>query len=419
MEKKFTTKRELVRAFAGAMNLISAEIQNHHEKTAYLSFRLAEVMDLRGIQKKLVLACGLFHDIGGILQQGKVSLTELEMHSEDAAEAGAAFLEKFPETKIYAPAVRESQSSWKDAKGTEKASEESFLLGQIVHMADAVSLLLNEDQPVLNQVGEMRKMIFSEGETEFCPEVLSAFDRLCSLESVWLDAVYHPQCFLDLTPDIMVTLDETVKLTEFMSKLIDYRSPFTAMHSAGVASTAVSLAELVGMSEEECRMMRIAGYLHDLGKLKIPDEILEKPGKLTEEEFNVMKEHAYFTWVLLKDVSGFEEICTWAALHHEKLDGNGYPFHLPDQEIPLGSRIMTVADIFSATTEDRPYRKSMDSEKVKAILREDAEQGCLSGSLVSLLIENYDSINEKRAAESKAASQKYQEILAAEKKETT
>ena len=418
MERKFTTKRDLIRAFAGAMNLISPEIQNHHEKTAYLSYRLAEAMNLDEMQRTLVLAGGLLHDIGGILQQGKVSLSELEMHSEDIAAIGASFLERFPETKQYAPAVRESQTSWKDAEGTEKACGESFLLGQIVHLADAVSLLLNDDEPVLNQIAEMRKMICSEGKTEFCPEVLSAFDRLCTIESVWLDAIYHPQGFLDLLPDNPVTMDETVKLTEFMSKLIDYRSPFTAMHSAGVASTAVSLAELAGMSEEECRMMRIAGYLHDLGKLKIPDEILEKPGKLTDEEFNVIKEHAYFTWVLLRDVSGFEEISAWAALHHEKLNGNGYPFHLPGREIPLGSRIMTVADIFSATTEDRPYRKSMDSEKVKSILREDAGQGRLSGRLVSLLIENYDSINEKRAAESKAASQKYQEILAAQTKKT-
>ena len=255
-------------------------------------------------------------------------------------------------------------------------------------------------------------MILCGGENEFCPEVLESFETLCKRESVWMDVMYRPQLFLELIQDNRwVTLDETVKLTEFMSKIIDFRSPFTAMHSAGVAATAVALAELLGMSSDECKMMRIAGYVHDIGKLKIPDEILEKPGKLTDEEFNIMKEHAYYTWILLKDVKGFEQIAPWAAFHHEKLNGNGYPFHLTEGELHLGSRIMTIADIFSAITEDRPYRKSMEKEKVIAILLEDTGRGLLSESLVDLLIDHYDSINARRDAESKAASKKYQESL--------
>ena len=160
-------------------------------------------------------------------------------------------------------------------------------------------------------------------------------------------------------------------------------------------------------------MMRIAGYLHDIGKLKIPNEVLEKPGKLTEAEFNVIKEHAYYTWLLLKDVNGFGQIADWASLHHEKLNGNGYPFHLKGEQLPLGARIMTVADIFSALTEDRPYRKSMEKEQVIAILREDAQRELLSQRLVELLIGHYDPINAQRDTESKAASRKYQESLAA------
>ena len=125
-----------------------------------------------------------------------------------------------------------------------------------------------------------------------------------------------------------------------------------------------------------------------------------------------MKEHAYYTWILLKDVGGFEQIGAWAALHHEKLNGNGYPFHLSENELSLGSRIMTVADIFSALTEERPYRKSMEKGRVVTILREDVQRGLLSNSVTDLLIDHYDEINERRAEESKAASKKYQEILA-------
>lgn len=222
----------------------------------------------------------------------------------------------------------------------------------------------------------------------------------------------RPQLFLDLDSDNRdISLDEMVKLTEFMSRVVDFRSPFTAMHSAGVAATAAALAKRAGMSEDECRQIRIAGYLHDIGKLKIPNEILEKPGKLTDEEFHIMKEHAYFTWLILKDVKGFEQITAWAAFHHEKLNGTGYPFHLLQDELPLGSRIMAVADIFSALTEDRPYRKSMEKEKVMDILTGDARRGLISSGIVEYLISNYDEINQLRAYESKAASRKYRESL--------
>jgi HD-GYP domain-containing protein (c-di-GMP phosphodiesterase class II) len=316
-------------------------------------------------------------------------------------------------TSPFASIVRESQTPWEQLKSIHGDLKAPYQIGQIVHLADAVSLLLNGETPVINQIGQVRQMIHCGEESEFSPEVLSAFDLLCTRESVWMDMIYRPQFFLDLiTDNRWITLDETVVLTEFMSKVVDFRSPFTAMHSAGVATTAVALAEIVGMSEEECKLMRIAGNLHDIGKLKIPNEILDKPGKLTDEEFNIMKEHAYYTWILLKDITGFQQISAWAALHHEKLNGNGYPFHLADSELPLGSRIMTIADIFSALTEERPYRRGMEKEKVIAILREDAQKGLLASGVVELLVKHYDQINKRRAVESKAASKKYQEILA-------
>ena len=189
--------------------------------------------------------------------------------------------------------------------------------------------------------------------------------------------------------------------------IIDFRSPFTAMHSAGVAASACALARLAGMNAQECDMMEIAGSLHDLGKIRTPSEILEKPGKLTPEEFNVMKEHAFFSDLLLGRVGGFNEICGWAALHHEKLNGKGYPYHLKDGEIPFGAQIMAVADVFSAITEDRPYRKGMPEEKVKAILRENAEKGELSPLLTDLLIANFDTVNAARDRASQEAGGRY------------
>ncbi len=416
MERRFASKRDLIRAFAGAMNLISPEVENHHEQVSFLAWRLADILGMDEDQKKTVFYAGLLHDIGGILQRGSLSLADVEANAQEIAVYGASILNQSAVTAPYASVVLECQTPWHCVDTLPKARDEQVRLGQIVHLADAVSLWMAGPETALNRIVHLNDLLRHEREREYSPESLEALRLLSGREDVWLEMMYRPECYLELIPeDHFLSLDDVVEWTHFMSQVIDFKSPFTAMHSAGVAATASAIAELSGMSEFECRMMRIAGYLHDVGKLKIPVEILEKPGKLTDEEFNIMKEHAYYSWVLLKDIAGFEQIADWAARHHEKLNGKGYPFHLYRNELSLGARIMTIADIFSALAEDRPYRKGMDKEKVIMILREDAQKGLLSDRLVALLTDHYDSIDSIRSIESRAASKAYQESLKAGK----
>lgn len=199
------------------------------------------------------------------------------------------------------------------------------------------------------------------------------------------------------------------------ARIIDFRSPFTAMHSAGVAASARELARLAGMTDEECRMMEIAGFLHDVGKLHVPNEILEKPGKLTKEEFNIVKEHPYYTRLILMGVDGFEKIADWAGYHHEKLNGNGYPFHLGAEHLDLGSRIMAVADIFSAITEVRPYREGMKRDQALRVMRVNVENGSLCETVVKLLEDHYDEVDAAREKESREVGQRYYRSLEARK----
>ena len=408
MNAHFTNMRDLARAFAHAMDLISPEVQDHHYKVAYLSYRIAEELNLDEKGKRLAIYAALFHDVGSVALDSRITLADVERSAEKFAATGADILGMFPRTHKVSEIVRLSQTSWKNIKALPKLIKNPYVISQTVHLADAVSLVIDENTPVLVQAENIINSLSASSDGEFSPAVVNAFIRTAKKEYVWMDMLYKPDCFLDfIKNDNTVTLDETVRLTELMSLIIDFRSPFTAMHSAGVAASAVCLAELMGMSEDECSMMRIAGNLHDLGKLKVPKEILEKPGKLTDEEFNIVKEHAYFTYVLLNDIEGFEEITKWAAFHHEKLDGNGYPYHLEKGELPLGSRIMAVADIFSALTEDRPYRKGMNKEEALGILRQNASNGAVSDIIVELLAANYEQIDKAREEASAAAGKRY------------
>jgi len=114
-----------------------------------------------------------------------------------------------------------------------------------------------------------------------------------------------------------------------------------------------------GFNEEQLGLIETAAFLHDLGKLAIPSEIIEKRGKLTADEWFIMRSHAYYTHKVLDEIDIFRVINSWASLHQERLNGSGYPFGRKNGESPMGARIITIADIFTALTEDRPYRAGM------------------------------------------------------------
>lgn len=160
-----------------------------------------------------------------------------------------------------------------------------------------------------------------------------------------------------------------------LAKTIDARDPLTAGHSEKVTSYAMGICNELGQRQEYCEMIRVASLLHDYGKIAVPDSILKKPGRLTKEEYLVVKTHAQKTREILDQVN-FEGIYTSvpeiAGAHHEKMDGSGYPFGLREWEIPLGARIIAVADFFEAITAKRHYREPMPARVAFELLRKES-----------------------------------------------
>lgn len=158
-----------------------------------------------------------------------------------------------------------------------------------------------------------------------------------------------------------------------MAIAVDAKSPWTAGHSLRVTRYAVDLANAIGLDEREIEKVEISGLLHDIGKIGVPDSILNKPEKLTEEEWQIMKQHPVIGYDILKDIWQFRgDILDGVLYHHERVDGKGYPFRLKGEEIPFVGRLMAVADGFDAMTSDRPYRPGMPKEKALQILMEGA-----------------------------------------------
>ena len=170
-------------------------------------------------------------------------------------------------------------------------------------------------------------------------------------------------------------------IADFFADIVDYKSPLTSRHSIGVAEKAAQFAKYIGYDVSDIEKMYLAGALHDIGKMAVGNEILEKPDKLTDEEFDKMKNHVGYTYLILSQVDGFEDIRDWAALHHEKLNGKGYPFGKTADELNEQERIMACVDIYQALTEERPYKKGMSHEKTCDILDEMAEKGFVDADI--------------------------------------
>jgi len=412
---------ELIICLTNAEDLISPELANHHQQVAYLAFKIAEQLNLPIKQKRELIMAGLLHDVGALSLNDRLELIENEPPSaQDHAFKGARLIEGFPPLRNVADIIRYHHVSWNNGEGITVRGSQVSLLSHIIHLADRIAVLVNRNHEIIGQITGIQNKILEQKNTTFMPELVDAFISMSVNEYIWLDIAYKP--LLYILPSIVsfdiinLDSDEIINLTKIFANIIDFRSPFTANHTAGVAKTAEKLAELAGFSENECKMMLVAGYLHDLGKLAVKNEVLEKPSKLNVEEFNEIRSHTFYTYRLLQAIKEFETINIWASLHHEKLNGKGYPFHLTGKDIPLGARIMAVADIFTAITENRPYRKGMTNEQVINVLNSMVNDQSICPFVVAILMDNFDLINEIRKEAQWKSSIEYNYFIEAENK---
>jgi HD-GYP domain-containing protein (c-di-GMP phosphodiesterase class II) len=276
---------------------------------------------------------------------------------------------------------------------------------------------VSDEKLVLPHVKKIRARIRLETAKRFHPDVVDAFERVARREQFWLDAssrsiltVMRHRIHMD---DIVLDTAGLLQFAEFFRRLIDFRSPFTASHSSGVAATAEALARLSGFTDDDVQRMRVASYLHDLGKLAVPREIIEKPTRLTPEEHAIMEGHVYYTYRILEPITDLRTIREWSAFHQERMDGSGYPFHLKGEDLSMGARILAVADVFTAITENRPYREGMDGNQALHVLDAMVERNELDPELVDLTRTHVDELNATRCAAQSGSHDEYQRFLSA------
>lgn len=412
---------DLVNCFTSVLDLVSPSVMHHHKRVAYIAFRLATELNLPLVKVKRIFLASLLHDVGLLSLHERLNALQFEIDFEDAelsqhGSLGQFLIKDYFPFSEAAPLIEYHHLYWRD-RGNYRIDDDTLLGSEIIHLADRIDSLIDREQEILSQVPGIISRIEAQSGIMFCPETIKVFKVLAGKEYFWLD-ILNPQSYGAVTARFepeMIHLDTAglMDLTKTFCRIIDFRSPFTAAHSAGVSAVAEALAGLTDFPPEEIPDLKIAGNLHDLGKLAVPQEILEKPGKLTSVEFNIIKTHAYHGYRTLETIRGLERINSWGSLHHERLDGNGYPFHFDANNLSLGSRIMAVADIFTALLEARPYRKGLDEEAALQIIVKMAEMGAIDREITDILKNNAGKVASLRREAQQKAIIEYDDFRAA------
>lgn len=405
---------EMVLSLSSLIDLVNPDLVGHHKRVAYIAHSLSTEIGLSAGEKNDLVMAALLHDTGALSLKERFNALHFEFDNPNRhAELGYRLLGTFTYFEKAAALVKFHHIPWNFGEGSFFNGNPVPFGSHIIHLADRIDVLIDHKSEIIGQVGTICDMIKSYKGWLFQPELVDAFLGLSKKEAFWLDISYLPEAFrqkLDFGT-IVLNEEELLDIAYLFEKVIDFRSRFTATHSSGVASVAEALAGICGMKAEQCNKMKIAGYLHDLGKLAVPAEILEKPGKLTQQEVNIIKTHTYFTYQVLDNIGGFEDINQWASFHHEFLNGGGYPFRLKSDEIPLGSRIMSIADVFTAITEDRPYRKGFEAEQAIAIMADMSKSEIVDREILSTLLSNYNQIDSIRKTAQAKAEKDYVKFL--------
>lgn len=393
---------DLVKSFSGVLDMVNNTLASHHLRVGYIADEICRRLGLPAERRHRVLGAAMLHDIGVIPLNERPDDLAFEKDMRRHSEAGWLLLNTCALLREESLIIRHHHTDWELVEQLPEAEVSAARLGNIVHLADAVDVWARshrDDSP-----GLLRRLASDSGRL-YAPEYAEAAMDLVAVPGFFRDLTEAARSLdVPLTDDLALSQDETTIFSQLFSHVIDARSPFTATHSSGVAHLGLFIHQLAGLEDLDRPAMFVAGLLHDIGKLGVPQQYLEKQGPLTKEEFSAVSRHAALSYEVLSGIPGFHRVAPWGAWHHERLNGDGYPNRLTEAALPTESRIIAVADVLTALTEDRPYRRGLHNGETISILDVMTARGDLDGDLVDLVRDNIEDIDQvRRSAQGLAA----------------
>lgn len=380
--------QHVIRFLADAIDLVGVTDNGHDKRVGLIAHALGGRLGFPREHCERLFVAGLLHDMG-------VSSTDAHDHlvAEDQwgevdlhCERGAGLAASLDCLAPYARVIRNHHMQWHTPESQALAPEER-VDANLVFLADRLDAWLapgaRAREHALAKAMASMGTLFSQA---FAPAVFSA-----ARDPVfWADiarARMGPR-----VDEILAGIDfaplsgaDRASVPFLMAAIVDAKCPYTAEHSFRVAAIARRLGELFSLPGGDCDELEIAGLLHDIGKLAIPDEIINKPGPLTDEEMAVMRTHAAHSYDVILRLPSLERIAELARQHHEQENGLGYPDGIGDGALSLSARILGAADVFQALTQTRPYRPGMHAAEVLDALAVAGSTGRLDRSVLGMI----------------------------------
>lgn len=391
--------RQMVLTISNAVDLVGVADVLHGRRVGMMAAECARMLGWDTATQRLLFDAGLLHDCGvSSTREHHTIINELEWTGANLhCEKGYGLLHDFAPLAHLAPIVRYHHTRWEDLT---RLSVDPSVARQanLIHLVDRVDALASpyyRNETLLLHVDDIRDLISHHRNRLFAPDLLDAFLTAATPEAFWLqlDPAYIPQYVEDMEKFRELRVGSMQELKQFallIARIVDAKSHFTAEHSLGVARLARFLGQQAGFGGDHLEKLEIAALMHDIGKLQVPDELLESPAAYSSAELAVMKKHSFASYQILRRIDGFEELALWAAQHHESLNGKGYPFHHEAGKISLEARIIKVADVFQALAQRRPYRAPMPAPQILDLLRKMQAENEVDGTIVDRVARHLD-----------------------------
>lgn len=386
--------REVLVALGGALDFVGVDDLQHGKRVAVMAASCARYAQWPEEDCALLVALGLLHDCGVSSTRVHNRLVEEWdwRESQQHADRGAELLRECRLLSHLAEPVRYHHTHWCELKQLALA-EQTRRFANLIFLVDRVDALRAQHictQSTVPPPEYWAELIAPHAGQEFDPELYALFVSASANDAFWLQLA--PDAVDDFLAEwahaegeVRVAFEDLLELGFMFANIVDSKSPFTFSHSLGVKAVAGFLAECLQLPLEERESVILAALLHDLGKLRVEDHMLEKPGPYDEQERRLMHRHVFDTWQLLKRIHGFEHVARIAAMHHETLDGQGYPQRLGAVDLPRAARIVAIADVFQPLVQNRPYRSPMTLDAARDVMAQMVLRGKLDPQLVGVL----------------------------------
>lgn len=364
---------------------------NHGKRIAALSVLLGQAYGLSPLELQGLAACAVLHDcaLTEYVQEeyhGEFlpALTALPAHMGQHCRSGERCTQMLPFGPIVRGAVLYHHENADGTGPLGKTAGETPLPARIIHIADTADAMMDLSWVDTRKQTWLHQWLGEKSGTLFDADLAARFGKITDglawsmLRNEKIDLTLHrllPGTQMECTPA------QLMDFAAVFAAITDYKSHFTRSHSMGIADKALHMARCYGADEALAAQLYFAGALHDIGKLVVDRDVLEKPARLTDAEYRHIQTHAYYTYQILSAIPGLEDVTRWASRHHEKLDGSGYPFGLTGNQLDRWDRLLACLDIYQALTEDRSYKRSMTHGDAVCILRQLAAAGKLDAGI--------------------------------------